>query len=314
MRLARYADDAGVRSGIVVDDRIVDLASVTPFASGIVDVLAEGPEAWKGLEWDASRCEGPALRDVRLLAPIARPGKFLALGMNSTDHVEEALSAPKTPDLVRMLEAFEHVQAAFPSPRFPLVFNKQVGCITGPTDNIWVPHDAPEIDYEGEAVIVIGRRARRLDPHEAVASIAGWTITNDVSVRDWQWDTSQLWLGKSFDTHGPLGPWITTADSVDIQESVIRTWLNGELRQEGRIGDQVMQAAAIVSMLSQVCTLEPGDLIATGTPGGTGGVFGRWLRPGDDVRISVSGVGEINNHVIAEPTTTSTGEPLVPAR
>jgi 2-keto-4-pentenoate hydratase/2-oxohepta-3-ene-1,7-dioic acid hydratase in catechol pathway len=148
-------------------------------------------------------------------------------------------------------------------------------------------------------------RDRHTDPPRRRAdrcrAIAGWTVTNDVSIRDWQWNTSQTWLGKSFDTHGPIGPWIVTADAFDPQSAVIRTWVNDEQRQEGRLADQILSPAKLVALISQVCTLEPGDLIATGTPGGIGGITGNYLVAGDQVRVEVTGIGQIDNPVTAEP-------------
>ena len=135
------------------------------------------------------------------------------------------------------------------------------------------------LDYEGELVAVIGRRVRRADAATALASVAGYTVGNDVSVRDWQQDTPTMWPGKSFDTHGPIGPWVVTVDEVDPAGLGIRTWVDGELRQDGSTKEMVTGIGDMVAALSRVCTLEPGDLVATGTPGGVGVFSGRLLRP-----------------------------------
>jgi 2-keto-4-pentenoate hydratase/2-oxohepta-3-ene-1,7-dioic acid hydratase in catechol pathway len=156
------------------------------------------------------------------------------------------------------------------------------------------------LDFEGELVAVIGRRVRRADPATAIAAVAGYTVGNDVSVRDWQQDTPTMWPGKSFDTHGPIGPWIVTADEFNPTDAKIRTWVDGELRQDGSTAEMITGIADMISALSKVCTLEPGDLVATGTPGGVGLFSGRLLRPGQRVRIEIEGIGAIENPVVAE--------------
>jgi 2-keto-4-pentenoate hydratase/2-oxohepta-3-ene-1,7-dioic acid hydratase in catechol pathway len=302
MRIARYLAGGRETVGIVDRDRVVDVAELEVDApADVVAILEQGPPIWRRLQESAALREGRPLESIELLAPIARPPKFLAVGFNSHDHLEEALAARTRPELASMFRSHELVQQAFPAPRFPAVFNKQTNAVAGPNEPIWIPRDSSQIDYEGEVAVVIGRRVRRADEREAQAAIAGWTVTNDVSVRDWQWNTSQVWLGKSFDTHGPIGPWIVTADEFDPAAAVIRTWVNDELRQEGRLAEQTLSPVQIVAQLSQICTLEPGDLIATGTPAGIGAVSGRYLVRGDRVRVCVTGIGEIDNEVVDEP-------------
>jgi 2-keto-4-pentenoate hydratase/2-oxohepta-3-ene-1,7-dioic acid hydratase in catechol pathway len=302
VRIARYITDDIETVGIVVDDdRVVDIEALGPdIPTDVVGLLQAGAPMWARIAGLAAAQTGRPLATVQLKAPI-QPSKFLAVGMNSEDHAREIMDAPRSPEVIAVLQASQHLKAAFPDPRYPTIFNKQTTSVTGPGDPIWIPCDSTQVDYEGEIAIVIGRRVRRADEAEARAAIAGWTVTNDVSVRDWQWDTSQMWLGKSFDTHGPIGPWIVTADEFDADAAVIKTWVNGELRQDGRLADQILSPAKIVSLISQVCSLEPGDLIATGTPGGIGAVTGRYLVPGDRVRIEVTGIGEICNAVVDEP-------------
>lgn len=302
MRIARYATAGGESVGLVFGDRVVNVGELDgDLADDSIAILEGGPSLWQRLEDDAADRAGMPLGEVQLLAPIRRPAKFLGVGMNSHDHAQEMEEAEPRPELEAMAEAQKHLKAAFPEPRFPMLFNKQTSSIAGPHDAILIPHDSDQVDYEGEVVVVIGRRVRRADDDEAAAAIGGWTVTNDVSVRDWQWDTSQMWLGKSFDSHGPIGPWIVTADEFDPFDAVIRTWVNGELRQEGRLEEQIISATRLVSLISQVCTLEPGDLIATGTPGGIGTFAGNYLVPGDRVRVAVTGIGEIENEVAEEP-------------
>jgi 2-keto-4-pentenoate hydratase/2-oxohepta-3-ene-1,7-dioic acid hydratase in catechol pathway len=305
MRIARFELEGTIHAGIVVDG---DRAVVPLHALGerpdttVLDVLQLSRESRETLVGRAETSDALVpLAVVHLLAPIPRPPKFIGVGMNSPSHAAELDEAPETPEIAAARALWGHLALAYPNPHFPLMFNKQTSCVSGPHDPIWHPHDAAQVDYEGEVVLVIGRRARRLDESEAVGAIAGFMVTNDVSVREWQNDTSQMWLGKSFETHGPTGPWVVTADDVEQSDFVIRTWVNDELRQEGRLADQTASPAQIVSRISQVCTLEPGDLIATGTPGGVGAASGRYLEVGDVVRVDVSGLGEIENAVVAEP-------------
>ena len=251
MRICRYRTEGQEAIGIIAGDRVVEVDE----PGDVVTILQAGPSLWQRLVREAGDRPGTPVTDVELLAPIPRPPKFLAVGFNSKDHVDEALTAPETPEVAEMRRSYSHLQQAFPAPRFPAVFNKQTSSITGPGDPIWIPRDSTALDYEGEAALVIGRRVRRADERAAAAAIAGWTVTNDVTVRDWQWNTAQVWLGKSFETHGPTGPWIVTSDEFDVDSAVIRTWVNDELRQDGRLADQTLTPAQIVSQLSQICTL-----------------------------------------------------------
>jgi 2-keto-4-pentenoate hydratase/2-oxohepta-3-ene-1,7-dioic acid hydratase in catechol pathway len=147
-------------------------------------------------------------------------------------------------------------------------------------------------------------KRRPIEPPTALASVAGYTVGNDVSVRDWQQSTPTMWPGKSFDTHGPVGPWITTADELDPADLKLRTWVDGELRQDGSTAEMVTGIGDMISALSRVCTLEPGDLVATGTPRGVGLFTGRLPHPGQRVRVEIEGIGAIENPVVAEPAPT----------
>jgi 2-keto-4-pentenoate hydratase/2-oxohepta-3-ene-1,7-dioic acid hydratase in catechol pathway len=228
--------------------------------------------------------ERHALADVRLLAPV-QPGKFLGIGLNYADHIAES---------------------GMEAPEFPVFFNKQVTCVVGPGDDVHLPRVSNLLDYEGELAIVIGARCRHVPAERAHEVIAGYTIANDVSVRDWQLRSPTMTLGKSFDTHGPLGPWIVTPDELgDPHDLRIRTYVNDELRQDGRTADMIFDCYAQVAHLSQAFTLEPGDVIATGTPAGIGAVRRPFpsglLAVGDVVRVEIDGIGELRNAVVAEP-------------
>ena len=225
-----------------------------------------------------------ALDDVRLLAPV-QPRKFLAIGLNYADHIAES---------------------GMQAPEFPIFFNKQVTCVVGPDHEVHMPRVSSLLDYEGELAIVIGRRCRHVPVEQAHEVIAGYTIANDVSVRDWQLRTPTMTMGKSFDTHGPLGPWIVTADELgDPHDLGIRTFVNEERRQDGNTREMVFNCFEQVAHLSEAFTLEPGDVIATGTPAGVGAVRQPFpeglLKVGDVVRVELDGIGTLENTVVEEP-------------
>jgi 2-keto-4-pentenoate hydratase/2-oxohepta-3-ene-1,7-dioic acid hydratase in catechol pathway len=237
---------------------------------------------------------------LTLRAPISHPSKYLAIGFNFASHLQEIQAVAEKPEFAAQKERFGHLRAAFADQRLPTFFNKQVSCIYRPAradpgaqglDDARLRRRARRGDREAHAP---GRRGR------SKASVAGYTVGNDVSVRDWQQDTPTIWPGKRFDTHGPIGPWVVTADEVDPADLVIRTWVDDELRQDGSTAEMVTGIAAMIAALSRVCTLEPGDLIATGTPGGVGVFSGKLLTPGQRVRVEIEGIGTIENPVVAE--------------
>lgn len=216
------------------------------------------------------------LAEVRLLAPV-QPRKFLAIGLNYADHIAES---------------------GMDAPEFPVFFNKQVTCVVGPDDDVHMPRVSNLLDYEGELAVVIGARCRHVPADRAHEVILGYTIANDVSVRDWQVRTPTMTMGKSFDTHGPLGPWIVTQDELgDPHDLSIKTYVNDELRQDGNTGEMIYDCYEQVAHLSQAFTLEPGDVIATGTPAGVGAARGLYLRGGDVVRVTIDGLGTLENTV-----------------
>jgi 2-keto-4-pentenoate hydratase/2-oxohepta-3-ene-1,7-dioic acid hydratase in catechol pathway len=225
-----------------------------------------------------------ALSAVTLEAPIAQPPTFLAIGLNYADHVAES---------------------GMPKPAAPVVFNKQVTCVVGPGAGIEVPTVAPDwVDYEGELGIVIGTRCRNVAIDDAASVIAGYLIVNDVSVRDWQRATPTMTMGKSWDTHGPTGPWLVTADEVgDPHDLGIRTWVDGELRQNASTKQMITNCWELIAHISTAFTLLPGTIIATGTPAGVGFVMNppRCLKPGSTVRIEIDKLGVLENPVIAQP-------------
>ncbi len=285
MRLTTFTHRGSRRIGVVTDDGIVDLAEADPsLPRDMIGLLAGGSDALAMARAAAAR-RGPriAMGDVVLDAPVPRPPKFLAIGLNYADHVKES---------------------GFDAPPFPVFFNKQSTCVTGPHAAIHLPRVSPLLDYEGELAFVIGRRCRHVPRDRARQVIAGYLVCNDVGVRDWQLRTPTMTMGKSFDTHGPLGPWLVTADEIgDPHALELRTWVNGELRQHSNTRELIYDCFAQVEHLSTAFTLEPGDVITTGTPSGVGGARQppAFLRAGDVVRIEIERIGAIENRVIEEP-------------
>ena len=228
--------------------------------------------------------ERHALDEIRLLAPV-QPRKFMAIGLNYADHIAES---------------------GMEAPEYPVFFNKQVTCVVGPYDDVHMPRVSNLLDYEGELAIVIGTRCRHVPEDRAHEVIAGYTIANDVSVRDWQIRTPTMTMGKSFDTHGPLGPWVVTPDELgDPHTLSIKTYVGDELRQDGSTREMIYDCFQQVAHLSEAFTLEPGDVIATGTPAGIGAVRHPFpeglLKVGDVVRVEIEGIGSISNTVVEEP-------------
>ncbi len=287
MKLCTFERDGAMRVGVVVNEEVIDLAATAPeLPREMTALLAAGGPA---LDAAAKAATGARSRiplaAVRLAAPILRPPKFLAIGLNYADHVAEA---------------------GLEMPKLPTVFNKQSTCVTGPKDPVHLPRVSAALDYEGELGFVIGRRCRHVPRARALEVIAGYLVVNDVSVRDWQLRIPTWTMGKSFDTHGPLGPWLTTADEIDPSGLRLRTWVNGELRQDSNTKQLIFDCAAIVEHLSTAFTLEPGDVIATGTPGGVGIAMKppKLLKLGDAMRVEIDGLGALENTVVAEPETT----------
>jgi 2-keto-4-pentenoate hydratase/2-oxohepta-3-ene-1,7-dioic acid hydratase in catechol pathway len=288
MKLATFTHGGSTRIGVADGDEMVDLSESVPnLPREMVAFLEAGPDAMEAARASVSNGTRIPLADVHLEAPITRPPKFLAVGLNYADHVAE--SGMETP---------EH----------PTIFNKQSTCVTGPTDPVHVPRASHVLDYEGELGIVIGRRGRHVSRDDAADYIAGYVVVNDVTVRDWQFRIPTWTMGKSFDTHGPIGPWIVTTDEIgDPHRLDLRTYVNGELRQESNTKQLIFDSFYLVEHFSTAFTLEPGDIIATGTPSGVGIVHKppQILKAGDVVRVEIEGIGEIENPIIDEPADTA---------
>lgn len=219
------------------------------------------------------------LSEARLLAPIASPPKILCLGLNFTTHVTETKEK---------------------RPEEPVIFMKPHTSIAGTNDKIIKRPFVKELDYEGELAVVIGKKAKDVSVSEALNYVFGYTILNDVSARDFQFRSSQWTPGKSFDTFAPTGPCITTSNQLPNPGNLkIKTWINGELRQNGKTCDMIFSVAQIIHYLSRVMTLEPCDIIATGTPSGVAMAMKppKWLNAGDVIRIEIEGIGTLENTV-----------------
>ena len=285
MRLASFSFEDTVRVGVVVDDEIVDLYLAEPEApTDMCEFLALGEEGRVMAEFAVERGGNRRpLSDVDLLAPVPNPRKFLAVGLNYGDHIAET-GAQK--------------------PSMPTIFTKQVSCVQRPGGGVHIPLASKNVDYEGELGIVIGETCRHVSADEAESVIAGYTIVNDVSVRDFQRHTPQFTMGKSFDTHGPVGPVIVTGDELGNPHVLdIQTSVNGELRQDSNTKHLIFNCYDIVEYITQAMTLEPGDIIATGTPSGVAAAMTppRWLVAGDTVSITISGIGTLENTCVPEP-------------
>jgi 2-keto-4-pentenoate hydratase/2-oxohepta-3-ene-1,7-dioic acid hydratase in catechol pathway len=289
MKLATFTHRDSRRVGVVVGEEMVDLAVAAPdLPHDMTEFLALGDPA---LEAARRAVEAAAVRiplgEVRLDAPVPNPHKYLAIGLNYQDHVDET---------------------GREAPNFPIFFNKQTSCVNGPYDPIHLPRASKALDYEGELVFVVGRRCRHVPKDRADEVIAGCLVGNDVSVRDWQRKAQTMTLGKSWDTHGPIGPWIVTTDELgDLHGLGLKTWVNGDLRQDSNTKHLIFGCYDMIETLSTVFTLEPGDLIATGTSGGVGAAMNprQFLKAGDVVRIQIEGIGYIENPVIDEPLDTA---------
>lgn len=269
MKLVRYDTPGAPASvGILTDDGVLPTAEQDMMA-----VIASG---------SVPRPSGPAVPGARLLAPVARPGKIFGSGINYASHKEE------NPDAVL--------------PDEPGFFAKLPSSVCGPGDPIRIPAPSSTVDYEVELAVVIGAAGRDLTPETALAHVFGYTVVNDVSDRGVQFRPNQMVLGKGFDTFCPMGPALVTADELpDLGPLTVRSYVNGELRQDARVSDMLFGIGVLIAHASQNITLEPGDLVTTGTPAGCG-AFRRpplWLRPGDTVTVAVEGVGALSNPVMA---------------
>ncbi len=276
MRIAHFSVDGRTAWGVEHGTELIEVPTPNGLA-GLLEMPADRLAAAAGLRH--------ARDQVALLCPAAGAGKILGIGMNYHDAVAEAQAAGVV------------------LPADTIWFGRPAGALCGPSDPVWFPRGCDDLDYEGELVIVIGKRCHGLTAEQARNAIGGYAVGNDVTMRRRAFRSPVL--GKYYDNQAPVGPVVVTADEIaDPQALGVRTWLNGELRQSGNTAGMLMDCAAIVAALSQVMILDPGDIIFTGTPAGIGGLAAppRFLRPGDVVRVEVDGIGSIENQVVATPS------------
>ncbi len=281
MRLITFkAGQAAPYVGVIVDEKVVALDSQK--YPDMTTFLSAGPQAFADAE-RISRASGSHkynLRDITLLAPVPRPGKIIAVGLNYLDHARET---------------------KMEIPQWPILFAKFTSSINGPDAPVILPKDDPQGDYEAELAVVIGRTAKAVSESDAMNYVAGYMPLNDVSARRWQFADKQWVRGKSPDTFCPTGPWLTTRDSVpDPHALYIRLRVNGDTVQDSNTSNLIFRIPKLIEFISEAITLEPGDIIATGTPDGVG-VFRKppvFLKPGDVMEVDIEGLGVLRNQVV----------------
>ena len=286
MKLATFttADNPSPRIGVVQGDTVLDLttAGVT---SNMKELIKGGLDV---AELSATSADAKTLRlaDLELQAPVMNPGKVLAIGLNYGDHVEES---------------------GMNKPEHQMWFNKQHNCINGPYADINLPAVSDKVDYEAELCLVIGRRCKHVPRDRAHEVIAGYFCGNDVSVRDWQMRSPTFQIGKSFDTHGPVGPWLVTPDEVEDPHALdIKCVVNGEVKQQSNTKHLIFDCFDAIEHLTQAYVLDVGDILFMGTPGGVGVAMQppSFMKAGDVVRVEIEKLGHIENTVIPEQAET----------
>ncbi len=285
MKLATFTTAANPkpRLGVVLADGIVDLTTINGAPTSLRAYLEAGASAQSSLESTAKQSSARIdMDEVTLLAPMPNPGKVLAIGLNYGDHIAESgMDKPKT----------------------QVWFNKQHNCINGPYANINLPSVSDKLDYEAELCLVIGKRCKHVPRERAHEVIAGYFCGNDVTVRDWQRRAVTMQIGKSFDTHGPIGPYMVTPDEVgDPHNLSIRALVNGEVRQESNTKHLIFDCFDAIAHLTQAFTLDVGDVLFMGTPAGVGAAMQppHFLKEGDLVRVEIEKLGYIENRVVPE--------------
>ncbi len=283
MKLVTFQQSGGkAEPGVLLHDSVIPLSGIG--FTDMIQVLAGGSEAKAKVENLLAHPPAGALSlaAVKLLAPIPRPPKFICVGLNYRDHA---------------------IESGMAIPTIPVIFSKWPQCVIGPGEKIILPKNSSQPDYEAEFAFVIGKGGRHIKAENWKDHVFGYTIVNDVSARDVQLATSQWIMGKSFDTFAPMGPYLVTADEIaDPHKLNIGLSIDGEVLQNSNTKELIFSVPELVAYLSSVFTLEPGDVISTGTPPGVG--FARkpprYLRAGDNVTVTVEGLGELKNPVVAE--------------
>ena len=286
MKLATFttADNPSPRIGVVQGDTVLDLATAG-VTSNMKELIKGGVDVAK-LSATSADAKALPLADLELQAPVMNPGKVLAIGLNYGDHVEES---------------------GMNKPEHQMWFNKQHNCINGPYADINLPAVSDKVDYEAELCLVIGRRCKHVPRDRAHEVIAGYFCGNDVSVRDWQMRSPTFQIGKSFDTHGPVGPWLVTPDEVEDPHALdIKCVVNGEVKQQSNTKHLIFDCFDAIEHLTQAYVLDVGDILFMGTPGGVGVAMQppSFMKAGDVVRVEIEKLGHIENTVIPEQAET----------
>ena len=283
MKLVTFTDTAGTRIGLAVDGGIVDLKKAdADLPRDMIGLMSAWHKHCGALARAATRKADVSQSAIKLEAPVQRPGKILAIGLNYADHIAES---------------------GQPTPTEQVWFAKMPTSVNGPFEDIQLPKASHLLDYEAELVVVIGKRCKHVPKDQAHEVIFGYAVGNDVTARDWQFKTPQWILGKSFDTHAPFGPWIMTSDEVGDPHTLgIRAFVNGEKRQDSNTKNLVFNIFDQIAHVSKAMTLEPGDIIFTGTPGGVGAAMKppSFLKAGDVTRIEIDTIGAIEATVVPE--------------
>ena len=283
MKLVNFLFKGEKNVGALLDDGVCSFKSISDkYSISMLEFIEQidelSPEVSKFID---SNPEVIPLSEIEFLPVIERPGKVLAVGLNYKDHAKET---------------------GMDLPEVPMIFTKQSTSVLGHQGEIHKPKVSDAVDYEGEMAFVIGKKCRHVSKVDALDVIAGVTICNDVSVRDWQIASPTFTMGKSFDTHCPIGPYIVTMDEIsDIHNLKIKTYVNDELRQDSCTDQLIFDCFDLIEHITKAFTLEPGDIIATGTSSGVGVVLGKYLVPNDVVKIELENVGTLENKVILEP-------------
>ena len=283
MKLVNFLFKGEKNVGALLDDGVCSFKSISDkYSISMLEFIEQidelSPEVSKFID---SNPEVIPLSEIEFLPVIERPGKVLAVGLNYKDHAKET---------------------GMDLPEVPMIFTKQSTSVLGHQGEIHKPKVSDAVDYEGEMAFVIGKKCRHVSKEDALDVIAGVTICNDVSVRDWQIASPTFTMGKSFDTHCPIGPYIVTMDEIsDIHNLKIKTYVNDELRQDSCTDQLIFDCFDLIEHITKAFTLEPGDIIATGTSSGVGVVLGKYLVPNDVVKIELENVGTLENKVILEP-------------
>ena len=290
MKLVTYKYKNSTGIGSLLEEGIVPFSTNKHLPDNMLEFLQGGENL---IEEAQDLCSNPkhliSMEEVILQAPILRPPKIIAIGLNYKDHIEEVRAAGRE----------------MATPEVPMIFNKQSLSATGPFDDVHDPKVSDMLDYEGELTMVIGKKCRHVSRDNAKDVIAGYCVANDLSVRDWQLRVPTFTIGKSFDTHCPFGPAIVTPDEISDPHNLnITTHVNGEIRQDSNTKHLLFDCFVLIEHLSTAFTLEPGDLILTGTSSGVGVVEGKFLKKDDVIKISISELGFIENRVIDEPDST----------